>query len=264
LILSHQISLNNKYEGIISVIDSWGAKNSITRTILLKDLRFLLRDRKFTWIPIIFMVVVSFVMILTSFYILNDQIPSFKSKYLEFGILIILFGTSIVIMALMDKFSVDLEGNNISVFLTSPSDMKNLVLAKIIGIILLSSPIVLIKAIAGSIFMEINFFVLAGYLQVGLVTICVMAITASITFPNFKYETLFDIPTIKARLLMNLLSTFYITSIGISLYMFGLLWGMVSTFLMSIVLIVILFKAGCKNITGNETQNHMSISELWL
>lgn len=238
--------------------------NPQTRAILVKDFRSLIRDRKFTWIPVLVMVLLGFAMSTGVFAFVQSKATGIKINRDALATLLVIFGANLTVFALLDRFSIDSEGNNFLVLKASPVRAVRIISAKILCIVLVALPVtVLMNIIVTLFFHSLTGFVLFGAIA-AVPTLATMGITATTTFPNFEYTSLLDLPTTKAKILMNFLATVYIfLGGGILFYFKSPYVGLGLFILLSLALTIVFFSACCRKVEENQFENSHSIREIW-
>lgn len=269
------LTLLNNYKQSKNVYRTWnklinlfdnsiGWLNNQTRAILVKDFRSTLRDKKYKWIPVLLVILLSFG---TSLGIYIYVIKQTKGVFLNptmIGVTLEIFSLNFTVFALMDRFSIDAEGKNFFILLTSPVKASRIVFAKIIAVILFAFPVSIVFSTILNLTIQANWLLLVFGSLVSIPTIAIMTLTACSTFPNFEYNSLLDLPTTKAKILSNFLNSLYLVFVGVILFS-------IENYVLSLLVFTglscavswILFYASCKQISESEMESFHSIREIW-
>ncbi|MFE8874598.1 hypothetical protein ACE4RV_15850 [Acetobacter persici] len=234
------------------------------KAIIIKDYKLLKRDNKFTWIFIILAIASAYLIVLFTLYFAENKVGTLTFNTSYIGFIITMYGTSIVTYNLMDKFGLDVEGENYIILQNSPTLPKDILLAKIIATIITIIPFNIIMNIISFLIFNTNPLLLIFGSILSIITFAIMSINASITFPNFKYETILDLPSTKAKIQTNFLNSMYILLTICGIYYLNSSPVFYLIFLiLNASISFILFKASCKKIENTNIKNYESINSLF-
>ena len=201
------------------------------RLLILKDIKLLQRESKVYWFSSIFTISVAYGTLLLGYYLASKQmqLSMFEGSI---GIILCIFGNSIVSTNMLDKYGFDAENVNFHLIKLSPLKSKEIVLGKFILLLLMSVPFWIIFSILTALVFNVNIIATLFVLISTTFAYGMACLFSNIVYPDFFYEDTLKIPTFKARLLSNgIASSFLIIICGI-LYV-------VPTFMLGVIIISI-------------------------
>ena len=242
-------------EGIFSKFDLH------IQAILVKDFRNFARDQKYRWFTIITFITLSFTTMALVLYF-SDGANNIVKKF-DLDILIMLFGCNLVIYSLIDRFSIDSEGNNYPILFLSPINIKKIVWAKIIGMLVFAFPITTIFSLILFFLFDGNIWILLFQNVIVLPVLSVISIASGITFPNFEHKSILQIPSTQAKILINILTTIYIVFMGIIYSLVNLLLIKLGILLVvNIIIFIFFFRISCIKANKGDFINYQSIENM--
>lgn len=252
---NHLIKLSYLIEKIFSKFDLH------LQAILVKDFRNFARDQKYRWFTIITFITLSFITMVLVLYF-SDGANNIVKKF-DLDVFIMLFGCNLIIYSLIDRFSIDAEGNNYPILFLSPINIKKIVWAKIIGMLVFAFPIAIIFSLIIFLLFGGNIWILLFQNAIVLPVLSVISIASGITFPNFEHKTIFQIPSTQAKILINILTTIYIVLMG-AIYSFvnPILIKLGILLVVNLILFIFFFRVSCIKANKGDFINYKSIENL--
>jgi len=178
-----------------------------------KDLIRLKRSKKLETIYLLFFIFIGLIISLLGFYLVDLRTGiGFSGDYITvlFGI----FGSMSIIFGLVNKMGIDYEGKQIDILRSIPNISKHLIGGKFLLYCFVGLPLSLITYVIPYIFYPISIIQLLIIWGVTTPVFIIVAILSSMLYPNFNYETIFDLPTTKSKITYIFLSTFFMMIIN--------------------------------------------------
>lgn len=234
------------------------------RFILMKDICLFLRDTKYRWHAAFISMVVSIVFFLFILYFINFNLTTFPLDFTLVGMVIIQSILFIISKNIVNRFSIDSEGENIKNLLLAPVLPKHMAFVKLLEMIVLLIPSSFIIFISTYLVLKIPIVILTLFILSSLITAVTISLVSSTTFPNFDNNSLMDLPTARSNMLMTILFSGFLSINVIIHYIFHsnlLLFLCVYTGI-NMLLSLFLFQILCKKIQEVNFRNYESLTEL--
>ncbi|MFD1706975.1 hypothetical protein ACFSCZ_09555 [Siminovitchia sediminis] len=232
------------------------------KSILKKDLLAFSRDEKYRWKAAFLMMSFGLAVIISAYYFFESKVDALSAQaapvFLSISVLMMLMNSVI------NKFSIDSEGMGFRNLVVLPVNSKQIAMAKIIGLHCVLLPFSLIYIAAAFLLIKPNFFALSIGLLSAMPVIVLIGLIATATFPNFSDDSLLNLPSTRAKVMISLLSGCYLFTDGLLFYFTGSFFVSMGIFIvMNVILTVFLFKKFCQKIEGITFTNFESLSELF-
>ncbi|MEH7191118.1 hypothetical protein [Bacillus toyonensis] len=229
------------------------------RIILVKDFKNFIRDRQYYWIYRISVILIGYLFIFFSFYLIDRFVGGFTFNKTYVGFLLAIYGVSLTISNLIDRFGIDAEGNNFIILKLSPVRASQILLAKMGGLILFTVPFSIIFCIVSLFVFKTNLLLLLLVVIFSVPTLSIIFISASSVFPNFNYESLLDLPSTNAKFIGTFLGVTYLSIVGSLIYYIDSFLIFSGVFLVfNILLSFLLFRISCKKIESSNMESFES------
>ncbi|MFU8692715.1 hypothetical protein ACNA6I_23155 (plasmid) [Rossellomorea sp. FS2] len=186
--------------------------------IFLKDFRLLIRENKVYWFASIFTIMVGYSTLVVGYYFASKNLGF--SGYDEYvGILLALFGNSIIANSMLDKYGFDAEGNNFNLLKLAPIKSSDLVLSKFYSLLAISVPFWILFVFVTNLLFQVNVIFVLLLLVSSTVAYGMTCLFSSIVYPDFYAEDITQLPTLKSKMLSTGVSTFYLSLIASVFYL---------------------------------------------
>ncbi len=234
---------------------------SPTNWIIAKDLIRLTRSKKMETLYLLVFMFIGLIVSLLGFYLVDIQTGvGFSGVYIttSFGT----FGSMSVIFGLVNIMGIDYEGKHIDILRSVPNISKHLIAGKFLVYYFVASPLSLISFIIPFIIYPLPIVQLLVLWIFTTPVFIIMAILSSILFPNFHYETIFDLPSTKSKMAYLFLCCLFIMVIG-SIWVYTPKF--ISLVLLSIICIgstTLLFLLSAKKLEEDELSRNMSLESI--
>lgn len=246
----------------ISLLEKIPFIHPYVRSILRKDLLAFSRDEKYRWKAAFMIMSLGMTVTVGTYYFLEAKVDALSAHsapiFLTISVLIMLMNS------VVNKFSIDSEGMGFRNLVVLPVDSKHIAMAKIIGIHFVLLPFSLVYLAAGFILIKPNLIVLIPGFISAMPVIMLIGLVSTATFPNFSDDSLLNLPSTRAKVMISMLSGCYLFFNGFLFYLVNSLIVSMGIFIMmNVVLVIFLFKKLCQKIEGVTFTNFESLSELF-
>src|SRR5690606_31948622 len=130
-----------------------------------------------------------------------------------------------------------------------PVESKHIAMAKIISMLLALIPFLFIYFIGILILFKPNFLILIVIILSTMPVILLIGLISTATFPNFSDESLLNLPSTRAKVMINILFGFYLLFNGILFYFISDPVISISAFVFTnCILVIFLFGRFCNKI----------------
>ncbi|PEC22632.1 O-antigen polymerase [Bacillus cereus] len=188
------------------------------RTLFIKDILFIIRSNGREWLFIFITIISFYIITIISFYYIDIKTDKLNLNNEYMGLSMIIYGNMFVVSTLINRFSFDSEGKSFKNILLLPTSFINITLAKFLNFFLICFPFVLFMSVVAYFVYPINLIELFIIANLSIITFIFSGLLASITFPDFKRESIFHLPTFNARILLSILSILYILFVSLIYY----------------------------------------------
>lgn len=188
------------------------------RILFIKDILFVIRSNVREWLFIFITIISFYIITILSFYYIDIKIDKLNLNNEYMGLSMVIYGNMFVVSTLINRFSFDSEGKAFKNILLLPTSFINITLAKFINFFLVCFPFVFFMSIVAYFVYPINIIELFIIATLSIITFIFSGLLASITFPDFKRESIFHLPTFNARILLSILSILYILFVSLIYY----------------------------------------------
>lgn len=229
-----------------------------TGIIVKKDFKDFIRGSQYHWIYRIFIIIVEYTLIIFGVYLLNRFVESLTLDRSIVGFLLAVYGVNLVASNLIDRFGIDHEGENFIILKLSPVKPIQIISAKIYGLLIFSLPFSIIFSLLSLFIFKTKPILIMLTIILVVPAVSTINIAISTVFPNYKYESILDLPSTNARMLYTFLFTIYIGVTGLLVY-YSNLWVFSLGFILINISIVSLFSyLACKKLEHSYMNSYES------
>ncbi|MFS0646412.1 hypothetical protein [Siminovitchia sp. 179-K 8D1 HS] len=248
----------------ISLLERVPCVHPHVKSILRKDLLAFSRDEKYRWKAAFVIMSLGITGMVGAYYFLESKVDAVSAHsasahtFLSISVLLMLMNT------IVNKFSIDSEGMSFRNLVVLPVDAKHIAMAKIIGMFFVLLPVCIVFIAAAFILLRPNLFVFTVGILLSLPVILLIGLVSTATFPNFSDDSLLNLPSMRAKVMISMLS-------GCYLFLHVLLFYFVNSpivficifIIMNVVLVIFLFHKLSQKIEEVTFRNFESLSELF-
>ena len=188
------------------------------RTLFIKDMLFIIRSNGREWLFIFITIISFYIITIISFYYIDIKTDKLNLNNEYMGLSMVIYGNMFVVSTLINRFGFDSEGKSFKNILLLPTSFINITLAKFLNFFLICFPFLLFMSLVAYFVYPINLIELFIITNLSIITFIFSGLLASITFPDFKRESIFHLPSFNARILLSILSILYILFVSLIYY----------------------------------------------
>lgn len=248
----------------ISLLERVPCVHPHVKWILRKDLLAFSRDEKYRWKAAFVIMSLGMTGMVGAYYFLESKVDAVSAHSASAHTLLSISVLLMLMNTIVNKFSIDSEGMSFRNLVVLPVNSKHIAMAKIIGMFFVLLPVCIVFIAAAFILLKPNLFVFTVGILLSLPVILLIGLVSTATFPNFSDDSLLNLPSTRAKVMISMLSGCYLFLHVLLFYFVNSPIAFMSIFiLMNVVLVIFLFNKFSRKIEEVTFRNFESLSELF-
>lgn len=251
-------------DSIIFLVEKIPFIHPHVRFIMKKDLLIFTRDDKYRWKMVFVIMSLGLIGIVGAYYFIENNMDALSSHSTSASVFLSITVLFMFMNSIVSRFSIDSEGRSFRNLVILPVESKHIAMAKIISMLLALIPFLIIYFIGILILFKPNFLILSVIILSTMPVMLLIGLISTATFPNFSDESLLNLPSTRAKVMINILFGFYLLFNGILFYFISDPVISISAFVFTnCMLVIFLFGRFCNKIEGFTFNSFESLSELF-